>query len=121
MMRFRNYENAQIMPRFISPGSTYPAYYMLVAIACTAWNAALVEEPEHGKLVNQVVDLFKDKTNLKGLLEFRQFSYELIERKLILFPDDRRYVIKYDVTEAKDTFHIFVISLNKSGQPPAQK
>ncbi len=102
-------------------GSTYPAYYMLVAIACTAWNAALVEEPERGKMVNQVVDLFKDKTNLKGLIEFRKFSYELIERKLLLFPDDRRYVVKFDVTEAKDTFHIFVISLNKSGQPPAQK
>jgi hypothetical protein len=68
-----------------------------------------------------VIDLFKDKTNLKGLLEFRQFSYELIERKLLLFPDDRRFVVKFDVTEANDTFHIFVISLNKSVHSPAQK
>lgn len=116
---------SQAITTLLSPykdmGSTYPAYYMLVTIACMAWNAALVEEQERGKMVNQVIDLFKDKTNLKGLLEFRQFSYELIERKLLLFPDDRRFVVKFDVTEANDTFHIFVISLNKSVHSPAQK
>jgi hypothetical protein len=115
---------SQAITTLLSPykdmGSTYPAYYMLVTIACLAWNAALVEEPERGKMVNQVVDLFKDKTNLKGLIEFRQFSYKLIERKLLLFPDDLRYVVKFDVTETKDTFHIFVISLDKSVLSPVQ-
>ena len=95
-------------------GSTYQSYYALLAITCMAWNASLVEEPERGEIVKQVVSFFKDKTDAKGQLEFSLFSYELIARKLLLFPNDRRYVVKFDVTETKDDYHVFVLSLDKA-------
>ena len=109
---------SQAITTLLSPyndmGSTYQSYYGLVAITCMAWNASLVEEPERGEIVKQVVSFFKDKTDANGLLEFSQFSYELIARKLLLFPNDRRFVVKFDVTETNDTFLVFVISLDKS-------
>lgn len=95
-------------------GKTYNAFHTMVAITCFAWNASLVDEPERGEMVKQGVNLFKDKTDAKGLNEFSQFFYELIDRKLLLFPDDRRYVTSFDVTETKDTFLVFVISLDQS-------
>lgn len=109
---------SQAIITLISPynnmGGTYSAYYALIAIACTAWNASLVDEPQRDEMVKQIVSFFKDKTDAKGLLEFKQFSYELIERKLLLFPNDRRLVSKFDVTETKENYHVFVISLDKS-------
>jgi hypothetical protein len=109
---------SQAITTLISPykdmGSTYQSFSTLIAIACMAWNAALIDEPERGEMVKQVVGVFKDKTDAKGLLEFSQFSYELIERKLLLFPDDRRFVYKFDVTETKDNFFVSVLSLDKS-------
>jgi len=108
---------SQAISTLISPfkdmGSTYQSFSALVAIACMAWNASLIDEPERGEMVKQVVGVFKDKTEAKGLLEFSQFSYELIERKLQLFPNDRRFVYKFDVTETKGDFHVFVLSLDK--------
>jgi hypothetical protein len=108
---------SQAITTLISPykdmGSTYQSFSALIAIACMAWNASLVDEPERGEMVNQVVNFFKDKTDTKGMLEFSQFSYELIKRKLLLFPNDRRFVYKFDVTETKDDFHVFVLSLDK--------
>ena len=65
-------------------------------------------------MVKQGVIQFKGKTDAKGLNEFNQFFYELIERKLLLFPNDRRFVTSFDVTETKDTFQVFVISLDQS-------
>ena len=94
--------------------SSYTAFSGLVAIACAAWNASLVEEPERDEMVKKAANLFKDKTDAKGLLEFNQFFYELIERKLLLFPNDWRYVVNFKVTETKSTFNIFVVSLEKS-------
>jgi hypothetical protein len=117
----RNGQNklSQAITTLLSPykgmdGGTYQSYSTLVAITCVAWNASLVDEPERGEMVNKVINLFKDKTDAKGLLEFNQFSYELIERKLRLFPDDKRFVVKFDVTETKDDYHVFVYSLDNS-------
>ncbi len=76
--------------------------------------SSLVEEPERGEIVKKAENVFKDATDAKGLLEFNLFIYELIERKLLLFPNDRRYVVNFEVTETKSTFNIFVISLEKS-------
>jgi hypothetical protein len=95
-------------------GKTYNAFRTMVAIACFAWNASLVDEPERGEMVKQGVNLFRDKTDAKGLNEFNQFFYELIERKILLYPNDRRFVTSFDVTDTKDTFHVFVISLDPS-------
>ena len=94
---------------------TYNSFNMLVGNPCLAWIASLLDEPERGEMVKQGVNLFKDKTNANGMNEFTRFSYELIERKLLLFPNDRRHVVKFDVTETKDSFRIFVISLDQSG------
>jgi hypothetical protein len=72
-----------------------------------AWNVSLVNKPELGEKANQIVSLFKGKVNAKWLFEFRQFSCESSERKLPLFPNDRRYVFEYEVTQTKDNFHFF--------------
>ena len=84
---------------------TYNSFNMLVGNPCLAWNASLLDEPERGEMVKQGVNLFKDKTDANGM----------IERKLLLFPNDRRHVVKFDVTETKDSFRFFVISLDQSG------
>jgi hypothetical protein len=95
-------------------GSTFTSFNALVGLACAAWNAALVNEPKRGEMVTLIVNTFKDKTDANGLLEFNQFTRELIERKLLLFPNDGRFVTKFEVTETKDNYHVFVISLDKS-------
>ena len=92
----------------------YNVFRTIVAIACFAWNASLLDEPERDEMVKQGVIQFKGKTDAKGLNEFNQFFYELIERKLLLFPNDRRFVTSFDVTETKDTFRVFVTSLDPS-------
>lgn len=92
-------------------GRTYPAYHTLIALACLAWNAAQLDEPERSEMVRKAADAFKDKTDAQGLLEFHQFTRELVERKLHLFPNDRRYVVNFEVTESEDNYHVFVTSL----------
>jgi hypothetical protein len=92
---------------------TYAAYNGLVGITCAAWNASLEDEPERGEMIKRAVNFFKGVTDAPGLLEFHQLFYELVERKLLLFPKDLRYVVNYKVTETKSTFNVHVLSLEK--------
>jgi hypothetical protein len=89
--------------------NTYPAYQTLITLTCSAWNAELLREPKRSEMIGRVIDLCKDITDEKGLLEFRELIDALIKRKQILFPDDIRYITKFEVVEGEDNDPAFVV------------
>lgn len=60
-------------------------------------------------MIGRVIDLFKDITDEKGRLEFRELIDALIERKRVLFPDDIRYITRFEVVEGEDDDPDFVV------------
>lgn len=89
--------------------NTYPAYQHLITLACSAWNAELIREPKRSEMIGRVIDLCKDITDEKGLVEFREIIDALIERKRVLFPDDMRYITRFEVVEGEDNDPAFVV------------
>lgn len=60
-------------------------------------------------MIGRVIDLCKDITDEKGLVEFREIIDALIERKRVLFPDDMRYITRFEVVEGEDNDPAFVV------------
>jgi len=90
---------------------TYAAYNLLIALAIVAWNAALVEGEERQNMLDRLLGVALKTENEKTRAEVRQFMNELIKRKERYFPEDKRYVVGYHLSETKENYHLSVASL----------
>jgi hypothetical protein len=78
----------------------------LVSFGVTAWNAALVPAAERDKLIQK--SLAKTESGFQQ--EFLHWFGELIRRKETAFPDNKRFIISYQLTMTPDGAHLSVIS-----------
>jgi hypothetical protein len=75
----------------------------LVKLASIAWNASLLPEQERADFLQSsaMQDVYVDVKNLIELL---------IRRKLLLFPEVRRYILDVQVAVVDDSLHISAAS-----------
>lgn len=78
----------------------------LITIGLVAWNAALL--PKESR--EQTIDRMINRDVHDGAGEFRQFVYEMIERKQRWFAPIKRLILGYDLTFTENGPHLSVIS-----------
>ena len=91
-----------------------------VSLAVTAWNLSLFSAAGRREQIDNLLEdeaLMKDpKTGgkLAGSMPsrsaFREVLYGLIARKDVLYPHDRRLVMKINITEKQDEYNLQVLS-----------
>jgi hypothetical protein len=84
-------------------------YEMLIGAAATAWNLALVPEAERPEALR---DAFRRaKVRFRDVQAAAEVIVTLMRRKEELFPDDRRTIVSWTLSESGDQFHVSVASL----------
>ena len=92
---------------FVDAADTEGAYRNLVTMGVIAWNTAVLPTNELEESLAHLESNFPDKEDFdvaKGLL------FELMKRKLALFPDDHRLVVDFTLTPQSDGWHLQVAS-----------
>lgn len=87
------------------------AYYNLVATACIAWNTANLPQDEWLVNISEAMNALPNLTD-DTRPEMTRFILELIQRKLMLFPENRRIIVNFKLTESKDNYHLGIASTN---------
>jgi len=102
-----------VLLAFIAPykevATSYEAYDRLIALAVLAWNAALLKAAQREDLLNQAMDNIlasepDTREDLKKLIGL------LIERKEQSFSGNKRFIVAYELSEAKNDYHLSVAS-----------
>lgn len=89
---------AQLIAPHAAPDETRDSYAALVALGAMAWNLSLFSRKERSALVSDAV---RDAMKL-GLPLTVQWLNALIDRKLNLFPSDKRLIEGFEVVQEKD-------------------
>jgi hypothetical protein len=112
----RNYKNAEkmseVLLEFIEPykhlGNNEEQYRKLISMAVVGWNMALLPENERKNVINKFAK--KMKLGFWEKRDFRGVINDFVERKLKYFPDNKRYIIDFEITDLGDRDHLSVIS-----------
>jgi len=80
----------------------------LISLASTAWNLSLFPLKARDETMMKVLKAVPDEDRqlIRGLLQ------ELIVRKELLFPEDRRLVGSFDVIDEGENFRVIVAALS---------
>lgn len=80
-----------------------------IGCAVVCWNLSFLQEKKQQRQMRAMVKEF-DKSHLLTRLEAEHFVRMLLERKRILFADDKRIVLNYKIVEEEDHHHLFTMS-----------
>jgi len=91
-----------------------------VSLAVTAWNLSLFSAAGRREQIDNLLEdesLMKDPTrwdkaagSIPSRSDFRDVLYGLIARKDVLYPHDRRLVMKINITEKQNEYNLQVLS-----------
>jgi len=80
-----------------------------IGCAVVCWNLSFLQEKKQQRQVRAIVNKL-DKSALLTRHEFEDYVRMLLERKRILFADEKRIVMNYKIVEEEDHHHLFVMS-----------
>lgn len=106
---------SEMASNFISIGKTPEEKQNRLAAACSAWNMALVSPKRRRRQLDQYIveyRRFNPAVPPNDLAAIRQDMESLIQRKLRMFPHDRRQILGAQVVMAKEGYRIEVVSGN---------
>jgi hypothetical protein len=92
-------------------------YDKLLTLGAAAWNIALLPEPKASESLREIAHKFCSSTGRSAdavrtadsdLHGFESLARELINRKIALFPRDRRFIAHVEVGERDDKYHVTV-------------
>jgi hypothetical protein len=90
--------------------STYEDLQRLIPLGAVAWNAALLPEKARQKLLDETIEAGFSAFDPETRRELRNFLAALIERKERLFPNNKRFIVSYEVSRTKNSYHVSVAS-----------
>jgi hypothetical protein len=93
--------------------TTRDAFEKLATLAVVAWNAALLEGEERQALLAASVKAIVAAAGEQWRKDTVELLQTLVERKLSLFADDRRFVVDFRVTETATEYHLAVAVMAK--------
>ena len=99
----------QVLEPYAEDIETLEAYRMLVTIGAMAWNNTLL--PPEGQAAGFAAS---DKLDVKDKNTMKELILILMKRKLDLFPDVRRFIISYEVSDLGNEWHLSVASTLQS-------
>jgi len=83
---------------------------MAILVACTAWNIdALFPEDRHNEKINDFFKTDIDDIEVQDL--FRQIILAMIEKKKLLYSDDMRVVVDFEIVDTKTYFSVNVAAM----------
>lgn len=80
-----------------------------IGCAVVCWNLSFLTEKRQQRQVRAIVNKL-DKSALLTRFEAEDCVQMLLERKRILFADEKRIVISYEIVKEEDHYHLFVTS-----------
>jgi hypothetical protein len=105
---------SDVLEQFVEPylkfARTTDEQRKLFALAALAWNAALLPPVDREKMIAEVIGAAISADARQAKADARNIIDLLIARKLAHFADNTRRVIKVEVTETRDGFHLAVAS-----------
>ena len=104
---------AELIDPYLKFADTYDAYQKLITTACIAWDMANLPEGEKLASINQIADTLSDLT-VQDREDMTEIILELIRRKELLFPDNHRMIVNFEITESGNNFHVAIASTLKS-------
>jgi len=104
---------SEMAAQFISVGKTPEEKHHRLTAACSAWNMACGSPEVRQKQLEQYVEgyqRFIPATSPGDLANIRRDMESLIERKLQMFPDDKRQIVSARVVMVGKDYRIEVAS-----------
>ncbi len=106
---------SEMAANFISFGKTPEEKHNRLTAACSAWNMACGSPEMRRKQLEQYVagyQRFNPATSPDDLADIRKDMESLMERKLQLFPDDKRQIVSAQIVMVGAGYRIEVASAN---------
>jgi hypothetical protein len=98
---------------FLGVGDTIGERQNRLNAACSAWNMACGSPETRQRQLDQYAEgylRFNSATSPDDLAKIRKDMETLIERKLQMFPDDRRQIVSAKIVKAGTAFRIEIAS-----------
>ncbi len=92
------------------PADTEESYMKLLTLGMLAWNAALQPEDQRQAFIDRMIAVALPGAPQRDRATVRQVVDMLIQRKQQLFPNNRRVIISFSLTDRGDDFHLSVVS-----------
>jgi len=93
-----------------------------INLAILAWNFAIIHERSGEKALDEIIHkTMKPDTDEAKIEEFKRYLAMLFIRKRELFPDNKRVILDYQITEARDNFHLDVVTTLPSSPEEIEK
>ena len=89
-------------------GDSLDEYYKEMSLAAMAWNLSLFPPDSREEHLMESLDLQPIEEEVRQLIA--QHVRELVRRKELLFPGDRRMIAKVDVVDQGDSFRVLAAS-----------
>ncbi len=96
---------AEIIEPYKDMTESLDEYKKLVSIACLAWNIKIMPKHLREFEINKITKGFTG-VKLKDKQDFKAIIKTLMERKELLYPEDKRLIVNYEVTESKKGFRL---------------
>ena len=100
---------------FISQGKTPEEKHHRLTAACSAWNMACGSPEIRRQQLEQYVEGYRQNnpaTSPGDLANIRKVMEALMERKVQMFPDDKRQIISAEIVMVGKNYRIEVASAN---------
>jgi hypothetical protein len=104
---------SEIAAPFISEGETPDEKHSRLTAACSAWNMACGSPEVRRQQLEQYVEGYRQNNpaiSPSDLANVRKVMESLMERKLELFPDDKRQIVSAKIVMVGKDYRIEVVS-----------
>ena len=105
----------EVMRPYHDMVDTLAAFHNLAILGTIAWNASLLSGPDRTRFVEQLLSTLPIPKKVRDK-EIRQMINTMIRRKETLFPQQRYWIVDFEVYEAEDEYRLSVISLPMKDQ-----
>lgn len=82
----------------------------LLTVSMIAWNASLMPKGERESFLTKRIDLALSHWSDNLVKDFRTMVDGFIKRKELLFPENKRFIVDYELLERGNKYYLSVIS-----------
>jgi hypothetical protein len=103
---------SEVLEAFVEPyrdaAKTFQAYQALITVGIVAWNAALTPKNKRRGMLDDALEAAFPSDDPVNRQIFQGIVNELVERKERHFPENKRFILSYQLSENRDNYHLAV-------------
>jgi len=100
----------EVMRPYHDMMDTLTAFHNLVILGTIAWNASLLSGPDRTRFLEETISTLPIPKKVRDK-EIRPMIDTMIRRKEALFPQQRYWIVDFEVYETRDEYRLSVASL----------